>query len=154
MKNRIPKILIVLAIAGLLGSGAALAGNGQGTGDCDGDGVCTNEGTGAGDGNRMQRRGSPADRVAAMANRLGPTLDQQIRALELFDAQKQEWQQTRARMFEDYSEEICAQRELHREEFRALLTPDQLALHEQMQARRGQRGGHGGFECPADDTGN
>ena len=90
-----------------------------------------------------------------MANRLGLTLEQQIRALELFDAQRLDREQMRSRVFEDYGEEICAQRELHRQEFRALLTDEQRALHDQMQARRERRGGGpGGFECPADESGD
>ena len=159
MKTHFSKTLLVLAMAGRLGSGAALAGNGPGNGDCDGggDGVCTGEGDGKGNGG-AQRRGGAAERMAGMANRLGLTLEQQIRALELFDAHQQDREQIRARMFEDYGEEICAQRELHRQEFLALLTDEQLALHEQMQTRRARRGGSGGrpggFECPADDSGD
>jgi hypothetical protein len=159
MKTRYSKTLLVLAMAGLLGSGAALAGNGPGNGpgngDCDdsGDGVCTGEGNGEGGG--MQRRGGAAERMAGMANRLGLTLEQQVRALELFDAQQADRQQMRARIFEDYGEEICAQRELHREEFRAMLTEEQRARHDAMQARRERRGGGpGGFECPADGSGD
>lgn len=158
MNKRLSKTLMALAIAGLLGSGAALAGNGPGDGDCDGsgDGICTNDGSGGNAGAGMQRRGGPADRVAAMANRLGLTLEQQVRALELFDAQQQDRLQIRERIFADYGEEICAQRELHQQEFKAMLTDEQLALHEEMQLRRAQRGGGGpgGFECPADDSGD
>jgi hypothetical protein len=160
MKTRLSKTLIVLAMAGLLGSSAALAGNGPAAGDCDGSGVCTNQGTGNGDGNGgMRLRAGPAERMAGMANRLGLTLEQQIRALELFDAQQLDRERMRSRMLEDYGEEICAQRELHRQEFRALLTEEQLALHdEQMlnRARRNARSGNGpgGFECPQDPDGN
>jgi hypothetical protein len=155
MKTRFSKTLLVLAMAGLLGSGAALAGNGPGSGDCDGSGVCTGEENGDGNGGGVQRRGGPAERMAGMANRLGLTLEQQIRALELFDAQRLDRERMRSRMFEDYGEEICAQRELHRQEFRALLTDEQLALHDQMQTRRERRGGGpGGFECPADESGD
>jgi hypothetical protein len=154
MKTRLSKTLLVLAMAGLLGSGTALAANGPGNGDCtgNGNGDCTGDGTGNGG---AHRRGEPAERMAAMANRLGLTLQQQVRALELFDAHQEELKQIRARIFEDYGEEICAQRELHQQEFRALLNDEQLALHEQMQLRRSQRrGGPGGFECPVDADGD
>ena len=154
MNTRFSKTLLVLALAGLLGSGAALAGNGPGDCEGSGDGVCTGEGSGDGNGG-AQRRGGPAERMAAVANRLGLTLEQQVRALELFDAHQQDREQIRARIFEDYGEEICAQRELHQQEFRALLNDEQLALHEQMQLRRAQHGGGpGGFECPADTDGD
>ena len=66
MKTRFSKTLLVLAITGLLGPGAALAGNGPGNGDCDNTGVCTSERTGNGDrnGGGAQHRGGPAERVA------------------------------------------------------------------------------------------
>ena len=157
MTNRFSKSILVLAAAALLGSGSVYAGNGPGDCDGSGDGTCTEVGGGNGSGKdgAGNRRGGPAERMAGMANRLGLTLEQQVQALELFDAHAQERAQIQARIFEDYGTEICDQRALHREEFRAMLNEDQQALFDGMQNRRGSRagqgGGPGGFECPNDD---
>lgn len=155
MNTRFSKYIFILAASGLLSAGSVFAGNGPGNGDCDGtgDGSCT--GSGDGNGGAQQRRGGgAAERMAGMANRLGLTIEQQVRALELFDAHNQERAQVQARIFEDYGVEICNQRALHREEFLSILTEEQLALHEEMKNRRGERAGGGGFgggfECPVD----
>ncbi|MEE4216909.1 MAG: hypothetical protein V2I48_04820 [Xanthomonadales bacterium] len=152
MTTRFSKSILILAASGLLSAGSAFAGNGPGGGDCDGtgDGAC--KASGGGNGGAQRQRGGAAERMAGMANRLGLTIEQQVRALELFDAHNQERAQIQARIFEDYGVEICNQRATHREEFLALLTPEQLALHEEMKNRRGKRAGGGGFgggfECP------
>lgn len=155
MYRQFSKSILVLSIAALLGAGSAMAGNGPGSCDGTGDGTCTEAGSGNGNGagnGGAKNRGGPAERVAGMANRLGLTIQQQQRALEIFDAHAQEKNQLQARIFEDYSVEICEQRALHREEVRALLTEEQLAEHdammEQRQNRQGKGNGFGGFECP------
>jgi len=158
MNTRFSKSILILAATGLLSAGSVFAGNGPGGGDCDGtgDGTCTASGGGNGGGNSgaQKQRGGAAERMAGMANRLGLTIEQQIRALELFDAHNQERAQIQARIFEDYGVEICNQRALHREEFLSMLTEEQLAVHEEMKNRRGNRAGGGGFgggfECPVD----
>lgn len=151
MNTRFSKSILALAAAGLLSAGGVLAGNGPGNGECDGtgDGTCT----GGGNGGAQYHQGGPAERMARIAERLGLTLNQQVQALELFDAHAQERANIQARIFEDYGAEICAQRELHRSEFLAILTPEQLALHEELQLQRANRrggngNGFGGFECP------
>lgn len=156
MTTRFSKSILILAASGLLAAGSVFAGNGPGGGDCDGtgDGECTT--SGGGNGGAQRQRGGAAERMAGMANRLGLTIEQQVRALELFDAQHLERTQMQARIFDDYGVEICNQRAAQREEFLALLTPEQLALHEEMKNRRGRRAGGGGFgsgfgggfECP------
>jgi len=161
MNTRFSKSILILAATGLLSAGSVFAGNGPGTGDCDGtgDGTCT--GTGDGNVGAQQRRGGgAAERMAGMANRLGLTIEQQVRALELFDVHAQERAQIQARIFDEFGTDICAQRALHREEFLAMLTDEQLALHEQAMEQRGEKGnraGRGGFgggfkcEAPAED---
>jgi hypothetical protein len=155
MTTRFSKSILVLAAAALLSAGSVLAGNGSGpgNGDCSGtgDGTCTAEG--GGNGGAQYRQGEAADRMARMTKRLGLTLQQQKAALDLFDAHAGERAKIREQIFEDYGEDICAQREQHRREFLDLLTPEQLALHEDMlRQREGRRGddrnGFGGFECP------
>lgn len=155
MNTRFSKSILILAATGLLSAGSVFAGNGPGNGDCDGtgDGTCT--GTGGGNGGAQNHGGGAAERMAGMANRLGLTIEQQVRALELFDIHAQERAQIRARIFDEFGVEICAQRAQHREEFLATLTEEQLAVHEEMKNRRGKRAGGGGFgggfECPADE---
>jgi hypothetical protein len=158
MTIRFSKSILVLAASGLLGAATAFAGNGPGDGSCDGsaDGTC--DGTGGGKANSAQehRQGGPAERMAGMARRLGLSLEQQVRALEMFDLQAQDREQLRAQIFEQFGDELCAQRDQHRDEFRAMLTPEQLAQHDEMLQRRDQarsqgRGGLGGMECPSDD---
>jgi hypothetical protein len=156
MTTRLNKTILALAAISMLGAGSVLAGKGPGDGSCDGSEAC--DGKGGGNNQQMQQRGGPADHMAKMANRFGLTLEQQIKALELFDLHQQDRAQVRERMFEDYGVEVCAQRDQHREEFRALLNDEQKALHDEMAQRRGNRenrngGGFGGFECPvAADT--
>lgn len=140
MNNRFSKTILVLAIAGLLGSGAALAGNGQGSGP----------GKGPGDG-AQHGRGGPAERVAGMARRLDLTMEQQIDLLELFDSQAQERAQLHEQIFADYGDEICALRATQREAVRGVLTEEQVARQEEMQARRGRRGGGPGDKFNCDD---
>lgn len=157
MNARISKSILVLAAAGLIGAGSALAGNGPGDGSCDGSGDGTCDGSGGGNaGNaQVQRHGGPAERMAGMANRLGLTLEQQIQALELFDLQAQDRAQLHGQITEQFGAEICALRDQHRSEFRAMLTEEQLALHDAMLQQRDQARaqGHGGFgplDCPGD----
>lgn len=160
MNKRFSKSLIILAAAGLLGSGIALADNGPG--NCDGSGDCDNVGNGGNkDRQAMQHRGGPAGRMAAMANRLGLTHEQQVRALELFELQAGERAELKALMQAEFGDDICDLRNQHREEFKAILTEEQRAKHDEMlqnRARRGNRGGGpnegqglGGIECPNDD---
>lgn len=154
--NRISRTMLVLATAGLLGSGFAFAGNGPGDGSCDGDGNC--DGSGKTDRPANHRRGGPAERMAGIANRLGLTLEQQIQVLEMFDLHAAERDQMRTRIIEGFGDEICAQRDQHRAEFREILTEEQLALHDEMMQNRNARGGRGGgqgpgmggLECPGD----
>ncbi len=152
MKTRFSKTLLVLAVSSLLGAGTALAG--QGPGDCDqnGDGTCSGEGNGGGNGGGQRNRGGPAEHLAAMANRLGLTLEQQVRLLGVLDGHAQDRKQLRQQIFDDYGGEMCAMRATHRAEILAELTEEQRALHEQNRQRRaghGSRGGFGGdFECP------
>jgi Spy/CpxP family protein refolding chaperone len=155
MNARFSKSILILAAAGLLGAASVYAGNGPGDGSCDGsgDGICDNTGQPAGG---QQNKGGPAERMAGMARRLGLTLEQQIQALELFDAQAYEQEQMRARIADQYGAEICAQRAQFQAELRAMLTPEQQALHDEMiqqrELNRANRpgGGFGGLECPAD----
>ena len=152
MTTRLNKTILLLATVGMLGAGSTFAGNGPG--DCDGTGTCEGK-DGAGKSQQMQKRGGPADHMAKMAQRFGLSEEQQIEALKLFGVHEQDRAEVRARMFEDYGLEICAQRDQHREEFRALLNDEQKALHDEMAQRRGNRegrngGGFGGFECPSD----
>ena len=154
MNARFPKSILVLAAAGLIGAGGAFAGNGNGSGDCDGTGICDGS-SGGGNAQAQQRsHGGPADRMARMANRLGLTLEQQIQALQMFEMHAQDRDQLRAQIFGQFGGEICAQREQHRSEFRALLNEEQLALHDQamlqQRDRAHARGGLGGIECPTD----
>lgn len=155
MNTRFSKSILALAAASLLGTAGVSAG-GPGDGSCDGDGACT--GTGAGKTGKIQaqRRGGPADRMARMANRLGLTLEQQKGALDLFSLQAQDRQQLRSQMLDRFGDELCAMRDQHRAEFRALLTEDQLAAHDAMlrqrdRARSADRGGIGPLDCPKDD---
>lgn len=145
MNKRISRSLIILATAGLLGSGIAFAGNGPGDGSCDGPGDCTGQGGGGGNSQQARKNhGSPAGRMAAMANRLGLDHDQQVLALDLFELQAAERAEMKARIRADYGEPICDQRERHRNEFRLLLTDDQAAKLDEMQQKRANRGGRGG----------
>ena len=154
MNKRISRSLIILATAGLLGSGFAYAGNGPGDGSCDGLGDCTNPGAGGGKSQQARNNhGSPAGRMAAMANRLGLDHDQQMLALDLFELQAAERAEMKARIRADYGGTICEQRDRHRNEFRQLLTDDQAAQLDEMQQKRAGRGGRGGagpdgIECP------
>ena len=153
MNTRFSKSILVLAIVSLLGTGAALAGgNGNGNGD----------GTGVGGGNAGAQGdfgGGPADRMARISERLGLSTDQQHDLLDLFDAQERERARIHADIVNDYGDRVCTQRRLHQAEFQALLTADQLALHEAMMAQRqerrannGQGRGAGGFDCSAEDA--
>ena len=151
MNTRFSKSILVLAAAGLLGAASAFAGNGPG--DCDGTGTCDGDGDKA----QAQQRdhGGPADRMARMANRLGLSDEQQVRALELFQVHAQDREQLRAQVLEQFGPDICAQRDQHRSEFRALLNEEQLALHDAMlqqrdRARANDRGGFGSLECASD----
>lgn len=157
MNARFSKTILILAATGLIGSASALAGNGPGDGSCDGsgDGSCDGSGGGNPGSAQVQRHGGPAERMAGMTRRLGLTLEQQIRALELFDMQAAERQQLRAQVFEQFGSEICALRDQHRNEFRAMLTEEQLAVHDAMLQRRDRAraeggGGFGPVECPSD----
>ena len=140
MNNRFSKTILVLAIAGLLGSGAALAGNGPGNGP----------GKGPGD-NAQQGRGGPAERVAGMARRLDLTMEQQIELLEIFDSQAQERKQLHEQIFADYGDAICGLRATHREAVRGVLTEEQLERQGEMLARRERRGGGPGGQFNCDD---
>lgn len=160
MNNRFSKSILVLAATSLLGAGSVLAGNGPGDGSCDGSGDCTGDGGGKGPaaGKVQNRRGGPAEQMAGMANRLGLTLEQQIQVLELFDAHAQERAGLQAEIFDAFGEQLCALREMHRNEFQAILTEEQLAVHEEMKRKRANRsnrsgGGFGGFDCPDPDDG-
>ena len=85
-------------------------------------------------------------------------LEQQVQALEMFNAHAQEREDLQAEIFATFGTEVCALREQHRLEFREMLDPDQQALHDEMQQNRANRtnrngGGFGRFECPnTDDT--
>lgn len=154
MNARFSKSVLVLAAAGLIGAASAFAGNGPGDGDCDGSGTCDGSG---GDKAQAQQRdhAGPADRMARMANRLGLSDEQQIQALELFQVHAQDRDQLRAQVLEQFGPDICAQRDQHRAEFRALLNEEQLALHDGMlqqrdRARANERGGFGSLECASD----
>ncbi|MBT8040624.1 MAG: hypothetical protein HKO85_10390 [Xanthomonadales bacterium] len=156
--NRISKSILVLATAGLLGSGVALAGNGPGNGDCDGSGNCDGSGVGNGQPDRpaMHRRGGPAQRMAGLVNRLGLSMEQQIQVLEMFELQAADRAEMKARVFAEFGDEMCAQRDQHREEFRAVLTDEQRAVHDEMLQKRDQRGSRQGkgpdrLECPGDN---
>lgn len=155
MNTRFSNSILVLAAASLLGAASAFAGNGPGDGDCDGDGTC--DGSGGGNKAQAQQRdhGGPADRMARMANRLGLSDEQQVQALELFQVHAQDRDQLRAQVLEQFGPDICAQRDQHRTEFRALLNEEQLALHDEMlqqrdRARANDRGGFGSLECASD----
>jgi len=154
MNARFPKSILVLAAAGLIGSAAAYAGNGPGDGSCDGSGDGSCDGSGPANA-QVQRHGGPADRMARMANRLGLTIEQQKAALDLFALQAQDREQLRSQIFDAFGGELCALRDQHRDEFRAMLTDEQLALHDAMlqqrdPARSEGRGGFGPLECPND----
>jgi len=152
MNTRFSKSILILAAAGLIGAATVHAGNGPGDGSCDG--TCDNGGNPAGA--QAQHKGGPAERMAGMARHLRLSLQQQKDLLDLFDLQAQDREQLKARMFEAFGAELCAQRDQHRNEVRALLNEEQLALHDQMMQRREERradregGGPGGFECPND----
>lgn len=154
MKTRLNKTVLLLATISMLGAGSVFAGNGPG--ECDETGTCEGKAgnRGGGKSQQMQQRGGPADHMARMAQRFDLTEEQQIEALKLFGVHEQDRAEVRARMFEDYGLEICAQRDQQREEFLALLDDEQKALHDEMAQRRGNRegrgGGLGGFECPSD----
>lgn len=157
MNTRFSKSILVLAVAGLLGAASAFAGNGPGDGDCDGTGTCDGSGGGGGNNAQAQQRdhGGPADRMARMANRLALSDQQQLQALELFQVHAQDREQLRAQVLEQFGPDICAQRDQHRSEFRALLNEEQLALHDAMlqqrdRARANDRGGFGSLECASD----
>ena len=154
MNARFSKSILILAAAGLIGWSSAYAGNGPGDGSCDGtaDGSC--DGTGSASA-QTQRQGGPAERMARMANRLGLSLEQQKAALDLFVMQAQDREQLRGEIFDAYGSEICALRDQHRAEFRAMLTDEQLAVHDEMLRQRDQsrsegRGGFGPIQCPGD----
>ena len=155
MNTRFSKSILVLAIVSLLGTGAALAGgNGNGNGDGSGVGV-----GGSNAGAQGDFGGGPAGRMARINERLNLSTDQQHDLLDLLDAQERERAQIHADIVNDYGDRVCTQRRLHQAEFQALLTPDQLALHEAMMAQRGerranngQRRGAGGFDCLAEDA--
>lgn len=154
MNARFSNTLLALAAAGLLGAASAFAG-GPGGGTCDGpgDGSCDSGGNAGSV--QMRQHGGPADRMARMANRLGLSLEQQKAALELFAIQAQDREQMRSEIFTQFGGELCALREQHRDEFRALLNEEQLAAHEAMlqqrdRARSEGHGGFGGLECPND----
>ena len=139
MNHRFSKSILVLAIAGLLGSGAVLAGNGPGKGPGDGP---------------QHGRGGPAERVAGMARRLDLTMEQQLELLELFDSQAQERAQLHEQILADYGDEICDMRAMHREAVQGVLTEEQIARQEKTMSRRERRGGGPGGSLNCDDVGD
>jgi hypothetical protein len=154
MNARFSSWILTLAAAGLIGSASVYAGNGPGDGSCDnsGDGTC--DGSGAASA-QVQRHGGPADRMARMANRLGLSIEQQKAALDMFALQAQDREQLRSEILGAYGDELCALRDQHRDEFRAMLNDEQLALHDAMlqqhdRSRSEGRGGFGPLECPND----
>ncbi|MEJ2382823.1 MAG: hypothetical protein P8Y54_00320 [Xanthomonadales bacterium] len=154
MNARFSKPILILAAAGLLGATPAFAG-GPGNGSCDGtgDGVC--DGSAAGNPASAQRHGGGAERMARMARNLGLSLEQQKAVLDLFELQAQDREQLRNEIFNAFGEELCALRDQHRSEVRALLNEEQLAAHEAMLQRRDGgrdegRGGFGPLQCPGD----
>ena len=154
MNARITKSILVLTVAGLLGTTSAFAG-GPGDGNCDGAGTCDGSGAGTGSSAQTQRRGGPADRLARMANQLGLSFEQQLAALDLFNLQAQDREQLRSEILGEFGGELCALRDQHRAEFRALLNEEQLAAHDALlqqrdRARSEGRGGFGPLECPSD----
>ena len=156
MNARFTNSMLALTAAGLLGMASAFAG-GPGNGSCDGsgDGICDGSGDGPAGNAQMQRRGGPADRMAHMANQLNLSLEQQKALLDLFDLQAQDREQLRNEIVSQFGGDLCAMRDQHRAEVRALLNDDQLALHEALlherdRARSEGRGGFGPLECPSD----
>lgn len=146
MNRRFSNIILVLATTSLLAAGTALA-KGPGNG---GDG-------GFGQGKAQAEdhwKHDPAHRMARISERLGLSEQQELALLELFHQHEQDRIGLQEQIQQQFGAEICAQRAAHEQDFLALLTPEQLALHEELQARRQERAGerrrHGSLECPAE----
>jgi Spy/CpxP family protein refolding chaperone len=122
MKNRIPKLPALLALAALLTAGSALAGQP----DHDG----------------SWRMGPPGaeQQLARLSRELGLDREQARQMLELLQAAEADHEAIRARFFEEAGPEICAIRQNTEAEIMALLTPEQaeqfLRLKEDRQDRR------------------
>lgn len=154
MNTRFSKSILVLVAASLLAAGPAMAGNGNSKGDGIGQGN-----KGARGGANTEWNGGPANRMARMSEALGLTDVQEDAILDFFRQQEAEREQLHADVWAMFGDQICAQREAHRDAFETMLAgildADQLLLHAEMQsnreARRANRGpdrGKGRFECP------
>lgn len=145
MTKRFSQTILVLVAVSLLGAGTALA---KGPGNAGG------EGFGAGNQQTEDgQKGSPAQRMARISERLGLSEEQEVELLELFHQHEQGRADMHDAIMLQFGGEICALRAAQQEAFLAILTPEQLALHEEMQANREARGGarrgNGKLECEA-----
>jgi len=141
MKNRIPKLPALFAMAALLTAGGAFAG----PPDRDG----------------SWRMGPPdaEQRLALLSHELNLDREQSRLMLELLQAAEADHEAIRARFFEEAGPEICAIRQNTDAEIMALLTPEQAAqfqlLKEDQLARRTQLQRHNRsnaqLDCPAHD---
>jgi len=137
----------VLAVAGLLAAGPALAGQ--------------RPDTQAGQRPDPQAWHMPPagaeQQLAHLSEALQLSDEQSLQLLEVLQAARDEREILRARFFEQMQPEICAQMRNTKADILAILTPEQAEqfqlLEEQRQLHQGERRGFGGFsppECPAD----
>ena len=139
MKNRIPKIPVILAAAALMTAGGAFAG------PPDHDGSW-----------RMGPPG-PEQRLARLAQGLDLSPEQSRQMLEILQGAEADHQAVRTRFIEEAGPELCAIRRNTEADILALLTPEQAAqFQEQQQEGQGrgarQRQGAGaGLDCSAYD---
>lgn len=152
MNTRFSKSVAVLAIVSLLSAGSVFAanGNGDGNGQKGGKGGADTEWT-----------GGPAHKMARMSEMLGLDAAQEDAILNQLRIQDENRAALREQIQLEFGGEICSQRAANQADMDALLasilTPEQYALHLEMQAnreanranRQGGRG-NGGFECPAE----
>lgn len=155
MNTRFSKSILVLAIVSLLAAGSVYSGNGN----SDGNGKGGQKG-----GQNTEWNGGPANKMARMSEMLDLSEAQEDQVLEFFRMQEENRDLMRARIKEAFGDEICAQRAANEGSFEELLVgildEEQLAIHEEMKARRENRQannrkggrGNGGFEC-TDETG-
>lgn len=152
MINRFSKSLLVVGVVSLLTAGITFAEPGNY------DAKSAGKYRGKGSPN-VEQAGGPAHNMARLSEVLDLTAEQEDAILAFFRDRQAEREALRARIMEDYGDEICAQRAANEGSFEdllfSILDDDQLAIHEEMkanreakQANRKSRRGNGGFECP------
>ena len=162
MKTRFSKSIFVLFVASLLAAGSALAGNGPGDCSGTGDGTCATAGGngngGENGGPKGERGGSPLQKTARIDAVLDLDDDQEAAVLSFLQNQEAGRRALREEIWSTFGRQICEQREANEGAFHefllSILEADQLAIHEEMLAKREAnragrktRRGDGGLDC-------